>query len=232
MENDFLTYLGSDDKIEGRCVVSIGARGTSKSYSLLKYINLSLTHNLHDLYILILPSYNTDNDTDNYKFLKPYLGKKVLIYTSFNDEIPGHILKKQQKAKQDKKNRVFLAVDDSTGEDGLSSAQMSAHVNGLRKLLINARHLRTTIWLITHSGRTLSNIIRQTCDILLIHRINNMNLLKVIWSEWLSMKFKKFDDFLNVYMDLMKEEYQALYLNCRTCECFYDWKKLISKFNL
>ena len=99
--NDFQTTIQ-----QGRLVLSIGTKHSGKSYFMLKYIKHAMKHNLYEKYILILPSYEFE-ENGSYDFIDSKK-KHIFIFTEYNPIILEQHMEKQRKRENSDLIRHFL----------------------------------------------------------------------------------------------------------------------------
>lgn len=220
MSNKIIDFIHSFNK--NYVVLSIGTKGSGKTFLMLKYLKFSLKHNLYDQYILILPMFEMEQN-GSYKFINPK-DKKIFVFESYNEVITANLMKQQVKEKEDKK-KVLYVIDDASGEDVF-------HIDeSLRHLITSIRHFNVGLWMCIHSASgILSPFIRQQTDILFLSKITNYKLLKNIYEEFLSLMgdYVHSDGhrvFIDKFINLHKEQYQVIYMNIRTGEIDYDVAK-------
>ena len=70
-EKDFLEMASSE-----KFILSIGNKGTGKSFTLLHYLRLAFENDWYDCYILVLPMYEHEA-ASSYDFIKEQRSKKI-----------------------------------------------------------------------------------------------------------------------------------------------------------
>lgn len=206
--NDFLESFNKN-----YVALSIGTKGSGKTYLMLKYLKFAMKNNIYDQYVLILPMFEMEQN-GSYKFIN-IKDPIMFVFETYNEVITANLMKQQVKEKNDKK-KVFYVIDDASGEDVF-------HIDeSLRHLITSIRHFNVCLWMCIHSASgILSPFIRQQTDILFLSKITNFKLLKNIYEEFLSLM----DDyvgndghkhFIESFIKLHKEKYQVIYMNIRT----------------
>ena len=203
--NDFQTTIQ-----QGRLVLSIGTKHSGKSYFMLKYIKHAMKHNLYEKYILILPSYEFE-ENGSYDFIDSKK-KHIFIFTEYNPIILEQHMEKQRK----KKVKTCVIIDDASGE---AIFNIDDH---MKKFVTSIRHFDSSLWLICHSAkRILSPFIRQQVDLLFLYKLSDKDLLEAIFREFLSMHDNFYERggfavFCEAYINFQsKYEYPCLYVNVR-----------------
>ena len=102
-ERKFLELATSD-----KFILSIGNKGTGKSWTMLHFLKLALEKDWFECYYLVLPAY-THEANDSYDFIKKYSKSKIYIYTEWDTDIILTIVM------QDPAEKKLIMCDDSTG---------------------------------------------------------------------------------------------------------------------
>lgn len=223
MEREFIESI-----LKNWVILSIGCKGSGKSFLLLKFLRFALEHNIYDKYILVLPMYSMEQN-DSYDFIDEN-DKKIFIFEAYSEVITKDLLKVQEKNKKDKL-KCFFAIDDASGE------QVFKIDDSLRHMITSIRHYNISLWMILHAcSGILSPFIRQNCDILFLSKIVNHKLIRNIYEEFLSLLSEYYgrdgeNKFVSDIIKLHKEQYQVLYINIRTGSldygvCKWDFDKL------
>ena len=200
-ERKFLELATSD-----KFILSIGNKGTGKSWTMLHFLKLALEENWFECYYLVLPAY-THEANDSYDFIKKYSKSKIYIYTEWDTDI---IL---TKVMQDPAEKKLIMCDDSTG-----SWNSFAFDPLMTKFLAQLRHYTCTMYVITHSIRkSLPTVMRALIDGLLVYNTSSKMSLQVIYEEYLSILFNNFNEFLTYYKKnvLYSTPYNGLFVNIR-----------------
>lgn len=217
--NDFIETFNKN-----YVTLSIGSKGSGKTFLMLKYLKFALTNDLYDQYVLVLPMFEMEQN-GSYKFINEK-DPKIFVFESYNEVITANLIKQQVKEKK-KKKKILYVIDDASGEDVF-------HIDdSLRNLITSIRHYNVGLWMCIHSASgILSPFIRQQTDILFLSKITNYKLLKNIYEEFLSLM----DDyvgndghknFIDKFINLHKEKYKVIYMNIRTGAIDYnvsDWE--------
>lgn len=208
--------------LSGRLCLSIGTKHSGKSYFMLQYLRYAMKHNLYQKYILVLPSFEFE-ENDSYSFLDAKK-KHVYIFTEYNPIILSHHMKSQMRHSLN----TLIIIDDASGE---AIFNIDEH---LQKFITSIRHYNTNLWLIVHSAkRILSPFIRQQVDILFLYKLSDKDLLETIFREFLSLhplyhKRGDFNMFCDRYIKLQHlYKFPCLYINTRDstmCPEVCDWK--------
>jgi hypothetical protein len=190
---------------KGRVCLSIGTKGSGKSYTMLSYLKYALKHDLYDVYLLSLPVYQFEQH-DSYDFLKKYRGKaKVMIFNRY-DPI---IFKKAIGLPNDLHKLILL--DDSTG-----SFSFRAEPEELQ-FLAAIRHHNCSLWLVMHVLKSaIPPTIRAMIDYIYLHLNTNKKGLEAIYEEYLSIAFLSFKEFMEYYKrTVLDRQYNSLLINTR-----------------
>jgi len=214
MEREFIESI-----LKNWVILSIGCKGSGKSFLLLKFLKFAIEHDIYDRYILVLPMFTMEQN-DSYDFLNPN-DEKFYIFESYNEVITKELLRKQESNK-DKKMKCFFAIDDASGE------QVFKIDDSLRHMITSIRHYNISLWMILHAcSGILSPFIRQNCDILFLSKIVNHKLLRNIYEEFLSLLGEYYgrdgeNKFVSDVIKLHRKQYQVLYINIRTGSLDYN----------
>lgn len=211
MESGITDFIESFNK--NYVALSIGTKGSGKTFLMLKYLRYSLINNLYDQYVLVLPMFEMEQN-GSYKFINAK-DKHIYVFESYNEVITANLIKQQVKEKANKK-KILYVIDDASGEDVF-------HLDdSLRNLITSIRHYNVGLWMCIHSASgILSPFIRQQTDILFLSKITNYKLLKNIYEEFLSLMGDYVGNdghknFIDKFIQLHKEKYQVIYMNIRT----------------
>jgi hypothetical protein len=141
---------------------------------------------------------------------------------------------RDQKNEKKRKNTLFV-IDDSSGETIFNLD------NSMQKFITVIRHLRCSLWLIAHATTgILACFLRSNIDILLLGKISNRRLLENIWEEYLSLHNSEnnnyigrdgYKQFLKDYIELNKEKYKIIYLDCRNNFISFDAGEWFKKYS-
>lgn len=200
-----------DSLMQNRVVLSIGTKGSGKTYLMLNFLKYALKNKLFQRYVLVLPAYGFE-ESDSYGFIN-VKDPNIFVFEGYNEVITKDLMK-QQKNEKTRKKTLFI-IDDASGENVW---RLDA---SLQKMITVVRHLHITLWIIVHSASgILSPFLRQQCDILLLSKMTNTKLLENIWEEYLSMTKeykgreghkKLIDDFI----ELHEQKFKVMYLDLR-----------------
>lgn len=212
--------------LKNRVILSLGTKGSGKTYLMLNYLRYSLTHGLYDMYILVLPAYVIEQQ-DSYKFLKEFEQEKnVYIFDHYDEFITAQFLKDQENPKKEKLKTLYI-IDDASGENIWN---IDPH---LKSLITVIRHLETTLWLLVHAtSRILAPFLRSNTDILLLCKVTSYKLMENIYDEFLSLTpqyYGKKNQFISDFIELHKDKYQTMYIDMR--EDIIDMQAGNWKFN-
>ena len=206
--------------------LSIGVKGSGKTYNTLGLIEHAMKNKLFDFYIICCPTYDYEA-TKSYNGIKKFAAANknmIDIYNRYSFLITQNILNNATKIGQLKKN-ICLFIDDAM----LSS--QSIFDKDFYSMLSIARHLGITILINYHSltsGKTLSPFVRSQCDYLMLYKIVSDGLLKLIHDEYVSLSQERdWKQFLNKYIEhTNSEQFRSMLLNCRTGEIDWNLKEL------
>ena len=181
-----------DTTQNGRFILSIGSKGSGKSYLLTSYLKMVLSQNIYKNIHFVCPCYKGEQN-DSYAFLKNQ--KHVLVYDHYTEEVTKRVDKDRAKGKT-----LFL-IDDASGE------LLHNIDNSFIQLITTTRHFKgCTVYVCVHSAKKiLVPIVRQNIDHLFIYRIINMKLLNDLYDEYISMMFDNFKEFKNFYTEATQE---------------------------
>lgn len=214
MEREFVESI-----LKNWVVLSIGTKGSGKTYLALKFLKFAMEYGLYDRYILVLPMFSLE-ENDSYSFINPK-EKHIFIFDTYNEVITSELMKDQEKNIK-KKDKVFFFIDDASGENVFRID------DSLRHLITSIRHYNVALWMCVHSASGILNpFIRQQTDILFLSKITNYKLLKNIYEEFLSLMdgYVGSDGektFIDNVMKLHREKYQVIYMNIRTGSIDYS----------
>lgn len=210
MEQEFVESI-----LKNWVVLSIGTKGSGKTYLMLKYLKFAFQNNLYEKYVLVLPMFNMEQN-DSYSFIDANQ-KNIFVFDTYNEVIASQLYKEQEKAgAKGSKPKTLFCIDDASGED----VKIIDH--SLKRLITNIRHTNTALWMCVHSASgILSPFIRQQTDILFLSKIGNARLLESIWEEFLSLMEgyqgrEGHKAFTNKFIEVHKSKYQVIYMNIRT----------------
>ena len=218
MEQYFL-----DQMREYRICLSIGLKGSGKTYNSLKYIKYMLENEpkVYDKYLLILPAFQYEQN-DSYAWLKEYK-KQVNIYPYYSSVIFEQMIEKQSSLANKKKDLVkyFFLFDDCTCA--------GSTLFNIDDFLINAiatcRHVQCGMWYNAHGAtKVLPPILRNNADFIFIYTISNSKLLEILFDEFISLtsdEKEPFKQFRNQYREHMQTEFNSFIISVRNCQI--DW---------
>ena len=180
----------------GGLICFVGSKGSGKTTFLNSLLTYYLTEHpdYFDVMLLVLPSFKREVE-DKYKFLKDYKKRKpkITVYESYSELLTHALMNRKKQV------RTLLLLDDATGE------KLYSQDNEFIRLIVQLRHMRTTLLCAVHSVRSImSTTFRNNISFLLLFDITNAYLLRTMWEEWFSLRFKKFIDFENVYEEHSK----------------------------
>jgi hypothetical protein len=219
-EVDFLK-----SSMEYRLILSLGTKGSGKSFCLCNYLRTCFKYKLYDRYVLVLPAYKYEQN-DSYSFIDKD-DKSINIFESYDPVISMHLMKTQKK----KKVKTLFVIDDCSGENVFN---IDEH---LQKLITVIRHLSITLYACVHASTgILSPFIRQNTDMLLLSKMTNRRLIENLHEEFLSMTSdyegrEGLKKFVNDLIKLHKEKYQVMYINCRSGFIADDVANWFAEFN-
>ena len=184
----------------GRFILSIGSKGSGKTYLMMAVLKYCLQHNIYDAIHFVCPSYDGEQN-GSYNFIENQ--KHVQIYQHYNETVS-----KKVDVSRRKKTTLFL-LDDASGE------LLSNIDNTLCQLITTTRHFKgCTIYLCVHScKKILTPLIRQNIDHLFIYKIINMKLLNDLYDEYFSQFNDKFRDFKSNYLIWTKQKYSCIHFS-------------------
>lgn len=214
MEKEFVESI-----LKNWVVLSIGTKGSGKTFLMLKYLKFAMENDLYDQYILVLPMFSLE-ENDSYNFIDPKQ-PHIFVFDTYNEVLTADLIKQQTKEKKEKR-KIFFAIDDASGEDVWSID------DSLRHLITSIRHFNVALWMCVHSASgILSPFIRQQTDILFLSKITNYRLLKNIYEEFLSLMddyigHDGHQSFVRKFTELHREKYQVIYMNIRTGSIDYN----------
>jgi hypothetical protein len=194
-ENDFLRQTS-----QYGFIISIGTKGSGKSFTMNGFLRHSLSENTFKHYHLVLPCYKGEQN-DSYDFLKNQ--KQCMIYPHYAESV----CKKVDADR--KKGRTLFIIDDASGE------LLNNIDHTFIMLITTLRHFeQCVVWICAHSMRKLlSPIIRQNLESLFIYRIINRKLLEDLYEEYFSMFFPTSKEFINFYKDVSSEKYSCIHFS-------------------
>ena len=184
----------------GRFILSIGSKGSGKTYLMMAVLKYCLQNNIYEAIHFVCPSYEGEQN-NSYDFIKNQ--KHIQIYQRYNEGVS-----KKVDISRRKKKTLFL-LDDASGE-------LLYNIDAtLIQLITTTRHFKgCTIYLACHScKRILTSIIRQNVDSLFIYKIINMKLLNDLYDEYFSQFKDKFKDFKSSYLIWTKEKYSCIHFS-------------------
>lgn len=177
-------------------ILSIGARGSGKSFHMLSMLMWCLDNRCYDKYHCVLPTWSYEQH-DSYAFMKDKKHvDKIFVYEKWKSTLPEAILKRKETADS---SRILLIIDDagaaSDRDPSLKGDQKkinSFHDDPyLPALLSVARHKQgLSCWIGFHSlasADTLSVFLRQQVTWVWQYRISNSKLLEQVYLEQLSL---------------------------------------------
>lgn len=171
-------------------ILSIGMKRQGKTYLMMKFLMKAIKDKKFDEYHLVLPQFKTERD-GKYKWLKYY--KNVYIYNAYHKVVSDVVLKAMET------KHVFFGVDDATAEF------LNNNDKSVQKLLTCNEHgAKCSIWICVHScKKVLTPLVRQMLNYIFIYKNSNATLLKQCWEEFFSMEFNDFNEFREMYKELV-----------------------------
>jgi hypothetical protein len=208
---------------ENRLILSLGTKGSGKSYLLCNFLKHAFKHKLFQRYVLILPAFSYEQN-DSYDFIDTK-DKNIHVFEAYDEVIIKHLMKIQSTHKTQLK--TFVCIDDASGQDIF-------YIDGeLRQFITVLRHTNCALWCLVHAcSGILSPFIRQNCDILILCKMTNRKLITNIYEEYLSMieEYQNkdgFNKFVQQFRELMTtQKYGSLLLDLR--ENYLCWE--VNKF--
>lgn len=86
-------------------ILSIGTKGSGKTFLLLKYLKFALSNNIYDQYILVLPMFELE-ENKSYQFINAN-NPNIFIFSTYSEVITDNLIKQQIKEKR-KRGRFYL----------------------------------------------------------------------------------------------------------------------------
>ena len=199
-EKDFLKAF------DGKFAMSIGSKGSGKSFTLLHYIKYAMDNDMYDEYHLVLPVFEFEQNDSYHWLTKHKTQSKIFIYTEHDEMIINALIGRKQPY-----NKAFFGIDDSTG-----SWKLQADAYEL-KFLSRLRHYKVTQWVVVHTVRAaLPASLRSQIDFLFLFMNTNRKALEAIYEEWLSITIPTFKEFMEIYKkDVLNVEYGSMLIWCR-----------------
>ena len=198
--SDHEEFFLKDTTDVGRFILSIGSKGSGKSYLLCSYLRYVIKNKIFDKIHFCCPAFSGEANK-TYDFLKDQ--KHILIYPHYTQQLSKIVDKDRRKFK------TLMIVDDASGE------LLKQIDNTFVQLSTTTRHYEgCTIYVCVHScKRILSPIIRQQLDHLFVYRIINANLLQDLYDEYFSMMFNNFKEFKKFYLEATKENNSCIHFS-------------------
>ena len=112
MDNPVCDFVESFRK--NYVALSIGTKGSGKTFLMLKYLKYALQNRLYDQYVLVLPMFEME-ENGSYRFINAK-DPNIFIFETYNEVITSNLMKQQVKEKA-KKKKIFYVIDDAIGED-------------------------------------------------------------------------------------------------------------------
>ena len=219
------------EKNTGKVILALGLKQSGKTYFLLQYIKHAMKKNLYDTYVLVLPSYAIEA-SGSYSFIDAK-ADNIFLFEEYDEVIPFKLMKRQKK----KKERIFFAIDDASGEK-ISSLNMDL---SLKKLITSIRHFNTFLFIVAHaSSGVLGTFLRSQSDILLLYNLSNLQLLEQIFEEWLSLhpEYREYESsrqnknkFIKKFLQVHEQDHNAITMNLRTRDISYDINDLLNQLS-
>ena len=100
------------------------------------------------------------------------------------------------------------------------------------RLFTTNRHLHVTCWMLVHSlSDVISPVLRDNLTFLVCHQLGSARIAKMIWDEWLSVKYPDFEIFANTLRWHLERPYGIMLLSLGKDPCIDlhmdKWKFLI-----
>ena len=194
------------DAFHGKFTMSIGSKGSGKSWTLLHYIKYAMDNDMYDEYHLVLPVYEFEQN-DSYAWLTKHKTKaKIFVYTEHDLMIVNKLIDRKRPY-----NNAFWGLDDSSG-----SWKIQADAFEL-KFYSRLRHFNVTMWIVVHTVRAaLPASLRSQIDFLFLFMNTNRKALEAIYEEWLSISIGTFKEFMEIYKkNVLDVEYGSMLIWCR-----------------
>ena len=191
LANRFIDELSKKNSV----ILQVGVRYSSKTTLGMAVLNKCIRDTLFDEYHLVIPTFKYQrNNTFNFmNGLSTKDSDRITVYEDFSLQIIERLVRTARPNKN-----VFFYLDDCS-----SFIQLFSQSSILKKLIVEARHLRISTWLTSHSLKsTISPLIRANTSYFLLHRQSNADFLESLWAEVLSLFMDK-KAFLNMCRDEM-----------------------------
>lgn len=200
-----------ESAMKNRLILSIGTKGSGKTFLMLKFLKHCFDRKLYKRYVLVLPAFKFEQN-DSYSFIDPK-DPDVFVFDGYHENISSQLMTIQKKGKG--RMKTLFILDDASGEN-IWKLDPS-----LQRLITVIRHLDITLWLIVHAATgVLSPFLRAQCDILLLSKMTNHKLLESIWEEYLSItsKYKGREghrSWIDDFIQLMDEPFKVIFIDMR-----------------
>ena len=89
------------DNNKNYVALSIGTKGSGKTFFMLKYLKYALKNNLYDQYVLVLPMFEMEQN-GSYKFIN-VKNPNIFVFESYYEVVTSNLMKQQVKEKAIKK---------------------------------------------------------------------------------------------------------------------------------
>lgn len=190
-----------------RILSFVGKKGSGKTSAMLSLLSNknSPYHKYFNNIILCSPSASHD---DKLKDLYEELSSEGKYFNSLNEktaeEIKNLLISLNDLSKDKNKNQNLLILDDVT--HSFPTGRKSSEISGL---FTNSRHLKISIWVVTHKYSSMPTIFRNQIDCLFLYKTNSKNEL-----ESLKRDLPFDEDFLeSAFKYTTEEPYGFLYIN-------------------
>lgn len=196
-------FLDEFDK--GRVALSVGTKGSGKSYTMLSYLRYCLENDIYDVYLLSLPAYKFEQH-DSYDFIRKYKGDaKIIVFNRYDTMI----FKKAVSMPNNLKKLILL--DDSTG--GFSWRADPVEL----QFLATIRHHNCSLWIVLHVLKSaLPPTMRSMVDFIFLHLNTNKKAIESLYEEYLSIAFDSFKEFMSYYKEnVLNVKYNSLLIDTR-----------------
>lgn len=196
MEEDLINEL----KKQGRIILSIGVKGSGKSFGALNFLKYAYANNMYDKYFIVVPKATFTNG--EYKFIMNE--KNTTIFNGFNESVPKAVLKHC-----DGRRRIFFMIEDS------SQYSKQIHNNqDIANILTTSRWLNMCFYMITHGAKIMNPMMRANADYVLLSKITSEKLLMTIYEEFFSLLyFKNFKEFKEHFLSILRTPYNGLLID-------------------
>jgi hypothetical protein len=197
--------------LKNRIILSLGTKGSGKTYLMLQFLRYCFKNELYEHYILCLPAFTIEQN-DSYGFINEK-DPNIYIFEGYDEFITAELIKQQENKKKQKK--TLFVIDDASGE-------MIWNIDPfMRKLITSVRHYNVSLWFLAHAtSKIISPFFRANLDIMLLSRVTSFKLLENIYDEYLSLtrEYESRDgkkEFVTDFIRSCKEEFFVYYIDLR-----------------